>query len=281
MPLSVKLLRAAGALSALLVLVVVNSFLNQRGDESPFNPNPVAAAAERTREVPGMRLDMTMRVKSGAESVTITGSGSYNGEDNLAQVVYRATTPKVQLQFDAILGESAWYFRYPQFGATLPEGKEWVKLEGLQGQKEKDTMGIESPDEMLETVGVAGAVLRKGRTKVRGKQTVRYRLTFTPADVISLLRAEGKTESAEKLEDGSVQLVGPARAEAFVDPHGILRRVRTTTTAIAGGQTIATDMHMDFFDFGIEPQIAAPDDSKAYDFTPLLEEKLDALGQPS
>lgn len=281
-PLSVRLLQAAGVLSLLLILVVVNSLLNHSGGESPFDPNPVAAAAERTQAVPGMRFEMTMHVTSGASgSVTITGNGSYNGGTNLAEVAYDATTPKGHVNFDAILGESAWYFRYPQFGATLPEGKEWVKLEGLQGQSEKDTMGVESPDEMLETVGAAGSVHKGGHLRVRGKLTRRYRMVLSPEEVIEVLRSEGKTETAEQLENATVQLVGPAQTEAFIDRHGVLRRVRTHSTISAGGQIVTSDVDMDFFAFGIEPDVAVPDDSRTYDMTPMLEEQLESLGQPS
>jgi hypothetical protein len=38
---------------------------------------------------------------------------------------------------------------------------------------------------------------------------------------------------------------------------------------------------MDFFDFGVEPDIQVPDDSDAYDMGPVLEDEVEALGQPS
>jgi hypothetical protein len=281
-PLSVRLLQAAGVLSLLLILVVVNSLLNGSGTESPFNPNPVAAAAEQTREVPGMRIAMTMHVTGSTDgSVTIIGDGAFNGDTDLGEFSFDASTPKGQVQFDAILGESAWYFRYPQFRDQLPGGKEWLKLEGLEAQSEKDTMGIESPDELLEAVGAGGSVKRVGQVKVRGEQTTRYRVTLSPAEVLEILRAQGKTESAEELESGSAQFTGPIQADAFIDRGGILRRVNTSSTFNVGGQTIASDAHMDFFAFGTEPDIQVPDDSDAYDMSPMLEEGMDGLGQIS
>jgi hypothetical protein len=276
----VKLLQAAGVLSLLLMLVVVNSLLNSNGGESPFNPNPVAAAAEQTREVPGMRIEITMHVVGSTDgSVTITGNGAFSGDADLGEFSFAATTPKGKVQFDAILGESAWYFRYPQFGDQLPEGKEWLKLEGLEAQKQKDEMGIESPDELLEAVGAGGSVERVGRVKVRGAQTTRYRVMLSPEEALEILRAQGKTESAEQLESGSAQFAGPIQADAFVDRRGILRRVITSSTFTVEGQTISSKAHMDFFAFGIEPDIQVPDDSDAYDMSPMLEEGMDALGQ--
>jgi hypothetical protein len=135
-PLSIRLLQAAGVLSLLLILVVVNSFLNS-GGESPFNPNPVAAAAERTADVSGLRMKVTMRfVSESTPPVTVTGNGVYNGETNLAEIAYDGTTAQGQrLKFDAILGESGWYFRYPQLANRMPEGKEWIKVEGFRGRK--------------------------------------------------------------------------------------------------------------------------------------------------
>jgi hypothetical protein len=281
-PLSVKLLQAAGVLSLLLILVVVNSFLNNSGGESPFDPNPVAAAAEQTREIPGMRIEMTMHVAGSTDgSVTISGDGAFNGDADLGEFSFAATTPKGQVQFDAILGESAWYFRYPQFSGQLPEGKEWVKLEGLEAQSQKDEMGIESPDELLEAVGAGGSVERIGQVKVRGAQTTRYRVMLSPEEALEILRAQGKTESAEQLESGSAQFTGPIQADAFIDRDGILRRVITSTTFDVEGQTISSDARMDFFAFGVEPDIQVPDDSAAYDMSPMLEEGMDALGQPN
>ncbi|MGN6587017.1 MAG: hypothetical protein ACTHKT_06020 [Solirubrobacterales bacterium] len=281
-PLSRRCLQAAGALSLLLVLVVVNSLLNS-GAASPFNPNPVAAAAERTQGVTGMRFEMTMRVATESSApISGTGSGSYNGETNLAEVAYSGTTSHGPgLSFNAILGDSAWYFHYPTLAGKLPEGKEWFKLEGFPAQSDQSMLGVESPDEVLETVGAAGAVRRVGHVKVRNKQTTRYRLTLPADEILNVLRAEGKVETAEQLESAAVQLVGPVRVEAFIDGHQILRRVRTISTIAAAGKTATTAVQMDFFDFGIKPDIQVPDDSQVYDLTPLLEEKLDALGQAS
>jgi hypothetical protein len=134
-PLSVRLLQAAGFLSLLLILVVVNSFLNGSGGESPLDPNPVAAAAQRTEEVPGMRMNLRMRFTSeSSPPTTITGKGTFDGEDNLAEFTYQAAVDGQQMKFDAVLGEDAWYFRYPQVAGRMPERKEWIKRDPDQSQ---------------------------------------------------------------------------------------------------------------------------------------------------
>ncbi|HET8565043.1 MAG TPA: hypothetical protein VFL77_01085 [Solirubrobacterales bacterium] len=281
-PLSQRALQAAGVLSLLLILVVVNSLLNG-GTESPFNPNPVAAAAERTAEVPGMRMRLTMRMETeSSPPVTVTGKGVYNGESNLAEISYEGATPQGQrLTFDAILGDEGWFFRYPQLAAKMPEGKEWLKLEGFPGQKDLSAPGVASPDESLGMLRGAGAVERLGQARIGPATTTRYRVTQTPAEIAQVLRSEGKDELAEALESASSQLIGPIHSEVFIGGDGMMRRMRMRSTSLADGKQVTTEMRMDFSDFGIKPDIQVPDDSRVYDLTPLLEEKLEGLGEAS
>jgi hypothetical protein len=282
LPLSRRLLQAAGVFSLLLILIVVNSLLNS-GGESPFNPNPVAAAAERTQEVPGMRMNITMQFRSeSSPPITVTGRTVYNGETNLTKATYSGTTPQGQrLDFDAILGEDAWYFRYPQFAGKVPEGKEWIKLEGFPGQKDMGAPGVASPSESLGMLRATGTVKRLGQAKIGRVQTIRYRVVMTGAQIAEGLRSQGKDELAEQVEQAAPQLIGPVNAEVFIAKDGMLRRMRLVSTEAPEGKRVTVVMRVDLFDFGIEPNIEEPDDSQVYDLGPQLEEKLEALGQAS
>jgi hypothetical protein len=279
-PLSRRLLQAAGVLALLLILVVANSFVNGEG-ESPLDPNPVAAAAERTQEVEGMRIEMTMRFRSeSSPPVTVTGTGAYNGETNLAEIAYDGTTTQGQrIAFDAILGEDGWYFHYPQLAGRLPDGKEWVKLEGFPGQEDLSAPGVASPEESLQVLRAAGTVRRLGRSSIDGVSTTRYQVTLMAAEIASALRAQGKVELADELDRVASQMVGPVESEVFVDRDGVVRRMRMVSTSISDGKRVTSSMRMDFSDFGIEPEVLIPEDSQVFDITPLLEGQLDALGQ--
>ncbi|MGN6556825.1 MAG: hypothetical protein ACTHLH_02290 [Solirubrobacterales bacterium] len=278
-PLQRRLLLAASVLSLLLILVVANSLLNG-GSNSPFNPNPVAAAAERTAESPGMRIDMTMSMDPGTGSpVTITGKGAYNGETNLTEVTYEMTKPQGEpLEADAVMSESAWYFRFPQFPGKVPEGKEWMKFEGFPGQEEMGTPGM-NPGESLQMLRGSGTVQRLGHAEIGHVRTTRYRVEKTSSEIIDSLRSEGKDELAEQAERVSSQIVGPVHYEVFIAPDGMLRRMRMEMTMSVNGRTVTSNMRMDFFDFGVKPEIQLPDDSRAYDMTQLLEERMDAVGE--
>ena len=275
-PLSRRLLQAAGVLSLLLILVVVNSLLNDSG-ESPFDPNPVAAAAQRTEEVTGMRMNMTMRFTTDSSPPsTVSGKGTFNGEDNLAEFAYNAALEGRQMKFDAVMSEDAWYFRYPQFAGQMPEGKEWIKLEGFPGQKDLSSPGAGNPDDSLGMLRANGDVRKLGKTKIGRVQTTRYRVTMPPEGIVGSLRDQGKDELAEELEGAQAQIVGPVHAEVFITPGGMLRRMRTVTTVLADGRTVTTEMRADLFDYGIRPEIQIPDDSQVLE---LDQEQMETFGQ--
>ena len=277
-----KLLQACGVLSLLLFLVVVNSFVNPSGGESPLNPNPVAAAAQRTEEVPGMRMNLWMRVstESTAPSI-ITGKGTFNGEDNLAEFTYDGQVEGKQMTFDAVMSEDAWYFHYPQFASRMPEGKEWMKLEGFPGQDDLSSPGAGNPDESLGMLRANGGVRKLGQVKIGDVQTTRYRVTMSPEGIVQSLHEQGKDELAEQLEGSGTLIVGPVHAEVWITPGGMLRRMRTVTTVLAEGKPVTTELRADLFDYGIHPDIQIPDDSQVLDLGPELEEQMQGLGQPN
>jgi hypothetical protein len=274
----VKLLQAAGVLSLLLILVVLNSLLNSGGGESPFNPNPVAAAAQRTEELPGMRMKLSMQLTTEASPspTEITGRGTFNGDDNLTEFTYDAAIEGKQLSFDAVMSEDAWYFRYPQFADQMPEGKEWIKLDGFPGQEDLSSPGVGNPDESLAMLRTNGDVEKLGQAKIGRVQTTRYRVTMSPEGVVEALRAQGKDELAEQLEGSGSQITGPVHAEVFITPGGMLRRMRTVTTVVTDGKVVTTEIRADLFDYGIHPDIQIPDDSRVLELDP---EQMEAFGQ--
>ena len=255
-----KLLQAAGVLSLLLILVVVNSFLNGSGGESPLNPNPVAAAAERTQEAPGMHFSMTAAYSSESMPRTVAhGGGAYNADSGLVQVRLRAPSERGSVDVEVVGNEDSMYLRSPEFAGQLPEGKEWIEVNPDLAQSDESAMAGESFDNSLRILAASGGVHRIGHARIRGARTTHYRVSVEAPELPNVL--------------------GPIRAEAFVDSHGMLRRARTVVTTTADGAPVTMDMRMDLFDFGAQPDIQAPDDSLVFDMTPMLEEGLDALEQ--
>jgi hypothetical protein len=278
-PLSVRLLQAAGVLSLLLILIVANSLL--RSGENPLNP--VAAAAERTGDVDGLRFTMKVRTTSEVHPPRIQhGTGAINVQTELAQVHYSGVTDDGERATGDMVveGEDAIYLRSPQFRGRLPEGKEWAKMEPSQMTGE-DSVPAESPDGSLGMLRVSERVHLAGHAQLRGVRVSRYDSSFEMSEAAAGLRARGEDDLAERCENAASQIVGPVRAEAFVDGNGLVRRVHIRLASTASGPLETIDSTMDFFDFGSHPQIQVPPEGLVFDMTPLLEQQQEALGQSS
>lgn len=277
-PISLRALQAAGVLSLLLILVFVNALL--QSGENPLNP--VAAAAERTEGVDGLRFTMKVRTTSEAQAPRIDhGTGALNLQTKLALVHYSGeTSDGAHVQVDMVAGEDAIYLRSPQFRGRLPEGKEWTKMDPSLVTSE-NSVPAESPDGSLGMLSASDRVHRAGHGHVRGVRVSRYVSSFGISDAAAALRAKGEDELAEKCEKLASQVVGPVRAEAFVDGKGLLRRVHIRMASIASGTPETIESTTDFYDFGSHPDIQVPPEGLVFDMTPVLEQRQEALGQSS
>lgn len=274
-----RLLQAAGALSALLILVVANSFLHS--GENPLNP--VAAAAERTADVDGLRFTMTVRTTSEAHRPRLDhGAGAVNLETEMALVRFSGVTEDGErMSGDMVVeGEDAIYMRSPQFRGRLPEGKEWAKMDPSLATSE-DSVPAESPDGSLGMLTVSDRVHLAGHARVQGNRVSRYVSSFEIGEAAAELRAKGEDDLADKCEHLASQVVGPVRAEAFVDGKGLVRRIHIRMASTASGPVETIDSTMNFFAFGSHPDIQVPPEGLVFDMTPLLEQQQEALGQSS
>jgi hypothetical protein len=248
-----RLRQVVTGLSILIVGLVAFAWPQGGVDGDNGSLNAVAMAAERTQREPGGRSTMHAVVSSPErpESLTITGQTVYDAEDRSRGVV---TTPPSEsdhpFEMDVITDGAVMYMHSSQFG-SLPGGGEWMKLD-LSFGEELDTPVPVTGDpkgelEILE--GVTG-VRNLGKEDVRGVPTTHYR---------------GTIGASEK--EGS-----PLPLEVWIDADGLVRRMRMVQSQPQdGGGSTTIDMRIDFFDFGIEPEIDVPDPGEVFDATALAQ----------
>ncbi|MGN6815890.1 MAG: hypothetical protein ACTHK3_07380 [Solirubrobacterales bacterium] len=281
-PLSRRLLQVAGALSLLLVLVVANSFLNQ-GSASPFNPNPVAAAAERTADAPGAKFTMKATYTSSAmpQPMSAHGSGVYNSETEHIRISLGMYSPQEgRIRIEELGDGTAFYLRGTKISDQLPAGKQWLEIQPFLGKSEQEAMvGGGSATDSLKMLTTVGNVRLVGHEKVRGVPTRRYRSQIGMDDYAQLLSEEGKDELAEEYEKLAVLMPTPVVGETSIDRQGMVRRMREVMTmpSESGQPPVTMDIRMDLFAFGAHPDIQLPDSSEVFDATPFLKEQLDSV----
>jgi hypothetical protein len=257
-PLSRRLLRAAAGLTVLLFLVIVNSLVNQ-GDESPFNPNPVAEAAEHAEQMPGARFSLYVVYSSAAlpQPLTASGSGAYNAETKRSRVSLDLNSSPIGPVHVVTISDSDFeYTSGDTVADELPPGKEWVKVaKGSEDDEPSRDMG-----DSLQMLSSSGGVRLLGHESVNGKMTRRYRGEIQLGDFVDYLRAAGKDDVADAYE--RIEGLAPTgiSAEAWVDRKNMLRRLRMVMPMPAkeGGPEVTVDMRMDFFDYGARPAIQLP-----------------------
>ncbi len=255
----------AGLLSALLLLVLANSFLHD--DEAALEFNPVAAAAERTERCPGARFSMYIVYSSPIfpEPIAATGRGAYNGETERSRVALEMNIPPIgAVQVVEIDDGEYEYTGGDTVADELPPGKEWVRTES--GVQEEDELELDTQDSM-RMLSAAGEVRLIGRESINGKMSRRYRGELQLGELIEYLRDHDNDEAAEAYERIEGQVPSQISAEGWVDDKNLLRRLRIVMPAPGepGQPPLLVDMRMDFFDYGAKPVIEAPDPETVVD----------------
>lgn len=264
-PLSRRLLRAAAGLTVLLFLVIVNSLVNQ-GEESPFNPNPVAEAAEHAEQMQGARFSVYVVYSSTAlpAPLTASGSGAYNAETKRSRVsLDMSSSPVGPVHIVTINDGDFEYTSGDTVAFELPPGKEWVKVpKGSEDDEPSLDMG-----DSLQMLSSSGSVRLIGHEAINGKMTRRYRGEIQLGDFIDYLRSAGKDEPADAYE--KIEGLAPTgiSAEGWVDSKNMLRRLRMVMPMPAkeGGPEVTVDIRMDMFDYGAHPAIELPDPDRVVD----------------
>lgn len=263
-----------------MVALVVFASQQGGGDGAGGPLNAIAEAAVKTQQEGGGRAAVRALItKSGhSKPVILTGQVIYT-DSGLARGTTSASDPESgkTIKIEAVQDGTKAYMRSSAFG-TLPDGKEWMGIDYSLGD-DLDTSVPASGDVMGELAlleRATGGVEKVGTEDVRGVPTTRYRGETSVAEDVKRLREMGGEETATLVEkEGS-----PLQVEAWIDAHGLIRRMRIvqSKSEAEGKEPTTVDMRIEFYDFGIEPEIDVPDSSEVFDTTSLVQEQLQDSG---
>jgi hypothetical protein len=231
-----RLFLLAGVLAGLVIAIVVFA-LAQGGDEVSLNP--IAQAAVRTEESPGARILLRATAqKSGSGLIEMSGQGVYNGQTGRSETTITAHGPTGDMKLQAVASRTHMYFKSEAFRSELPGNDKWMGLDLGEGAQSDAALSSDSdPSSQLDLLkGVSDEFETLGKETIRGVKTTRYRST---------------------LKTG-------LEVETWIDGKGLVRRAR-----IKGNPSDPTSVTMtvDFYDFGISPDIKLPDPDTVFDAT--------------
>ncbi|HET7416235.1 MAG TPA: hypothetical protein VFJ61_01210 [Solirubrobacterales bacterium] len=250
-----------------------------RGDGDGGGPlNAIAEAAVKTQQAGGGRAVMSGTVtKPGhAEPFILSGQVVYNDE-GLSGGTVHLTDPKTHgpVKLEMVQDGTEMYMSSSSFG-TLPQGRKWMGLDlalGADLEEAAPPATVDARGELALLEEATGGVQELGKADVRGVPTTRYRGRIDVSESAARLRELGADDTASVVEDRGA----PVQLEAWIDGKGLVRRMRIVQAKAReeGEEPTVTKMQIDFFDFGLEPEIDVPDSDEVFDATSLVREQVD------
>ncbi len=248
----------------------------------------LADVASRTAQVPGAHLALQTTV-SGAESLSMTGSGTVNfrREESAINVRLEGIPQSATAELGGEAPEiteretgGSVYVHSPLAGHELPDGATWIKVDvaSLRGALGADPTsagetGID-PDEYLRYLQAHGAHFSQAGTQtIRGVSTRHYVGTF---DLLSAIEASAHGALTQTVTGALSKTLTNASAvpvQVWVDKSGLLRREQVSLTLNAGQPATATTT-LELFDFGPTPHVTPPPSNETYDATGALQSKI-------
>lgn len=236
-----RLFLLAGVLAVLVIAIVVFAS-TQGGSEASLNP--IAQAAVRTQESSGARtlLRATAQKQSGSGPIEMSGRGAFNGQTNRSEITITAHGPAGDFELQSVASGTHVYFKSEAFQSELPGDDEWMGLDLSQyAQSDAALPANSDPSSQLDLLkSVSDKFETLDKETIRGVKTTGYRGTL----------------------DTGLEF------ETWIDGKGFVRRTRIKGSA---SDPNSVEMTMDFYDFGISPDIELPDPDTVFDATDLAD----------
>lgn len=212
--------------------------------------------------------------------IEMRGRGLFNGTTNRSRLKMRIAlaTPPGRIEMEGVGSGSHFYYKSEKLQSALPDGDEWVGLDmSLGSSSETGAVASASPNEQLAVLrAVSDKVEKLGEKRVRGVETTGYRSSLDPHRYAGYLRGKGSPKAAEEYEQVAKAVPSATEIETWVDRKGLVRRTTMKSDAHDphSGDETSTEATMDFYDFGISPEIQLPDSDTVYDATPTIRSNL-------
>jgi hypothetical protein len=247
--------------------------------------DPVASAARTTVERGSSRVEFTVAMKVGTESVDMTGSGAFDYSRSRGEATYRMQLPMFgEVGMNMRMVGTKVFVRLPEaLSGGLTGGKEWVGVDVGKSLEQAGLGGLgltqqQDPAQTLQYLRTASTVVREaGAATVRGVETTRYtgRLDFRKALDAGIDELELPAAERQRARQGMQWMLDQLGTkgvpfEVFVDEDGLLRRMTMDMNMTIEGEPMTMAMRMDYFDFGVDVNVQAPPASDVFDATGAL-----------
>jgi hypothetical protein len=269
---------AALASGALLVAGCGASASKPSGSTGGSAGQAIQRAAYVSSSAAGYRVAISFQEGSTAlgGEITGTGSGSFNLPQHAGRMSLNLRLPGSlssagTLTAQEILHGQTVYVKLPtQVSAQLPGGRPWIEINLAQMGRASGIQSLTSlfggsgstnPSDFLQYLRAtsAGGVKKLGTGSVDGFAVTHYSAS------IDLAKAPAAAPAAERasLSQAVATLqkltgLGSVPVEVWVDSQHLVRRLTMAYTVHAAGQSLRTQIRLDFLAYGVQPVPKAP-----------------------
>jgi ribonuclease HI len=250
----------------------------------------IQRAAYVSSSTAGYRVAISFKEGSTAlgGDITGTGTGSFNLPKHAGRMTLNLTLPGSlasagTLTAQEILNGQTVYVKLPtQVSAQLPGGRPWIKINlaavgraaGIQNLSSLfDGSGSTNPSDFLQYLRAtsSGRVKKLGTGSVDGYSATHYRATI---DLTKAASAAAPAERANMRQAvATLQKLTGLRSipvDVWVDSQHLVRRLTMAYTVHASGQSLGTQIRLDFLSYGPQPVPKAPPAGQVTDAGAML-----------
>lgn len=263
----------AASLSA-LVLTACGSGSDSGSSSAPQEQEKKGVLALLAADAKGS-LAKVMDSATKAKSVTITMDGTAAGETfKGGGVVLYGDDPKADLTVETggtkvrtVMLGSVIYIEVPEADRAEMDGKRWMKLDAsLAGEQAGNAFAKQMDDidpiRQVKALLAGEQVTVVGEEEVNGVKTVHYTVTNPIGTYLDQLDADARAATEKELAKAGVKDV---KTDLWVDEKYQPRRVHLVMGT-------ASDVTVDYTDYGKSATIEAPPAAEVFDFAQMLED---------
>jgi hypothetical protein len=237
---------------ALLAVPLVAAACGGGKSSVPPPSDPVAAvkgAAVKTAAAGSEKVGLVASIASGGQTVELKGSGGFDTKAHLGSLHATLAAGSISGALDEVSQGTALYVKSDLFGAMLPAGKSWIKLDLAQLARSQgldiSSLLSQDPSQALKQLESLKNVTKVGAEQLGGVATTHY----TAAIEVSKLTGAAKG--------------GTGDYDVWIGDDGYVHRVRATIISKGSKATVTTD----FSGYGNKVTVDVPPKSQVYDGT--------------
>ena len=214
----------------------------------------VAAAPDAAADAGTVRVELEIVTTTAGESLTVTSEGFSDEAAGSSRLTTELPVPGMDpIRVETVVVDGLVYLG----GMPHQPAGTWLRVPA----EEADQFGVDAsssnPAQSLELMrGVGDGVTEVGTERLRGVEVTRYAGTIHVTTALQAMTPSQAELIGPLFEDSGITVVP---FELSLDGQGRPARLTQTLALVVEGEAVMTETTLDFFDWGSDIAITAPD----------------------